>query len=85
VHKIENTSLTERLYTVTIMARDAGALPGGFAALVDAGTAIGWDDTDRGVLSASTPLRDPTKHAGIHPGQGVLIRADTTAPFRPLT
>jgi mannose-6-phosphate isomerase-like protein (cupin superfamily) len=52
VHRIENTSPTERLYTVTIMARDAGAVPGGFAALVDAGTPTGWDDTDRDVLSA---------------------------------
>jgi mannose-6-phosphate isomerase-like protein (cupin superfamily) len=52
VHRIENTSLTERLYTVTIMSRDAGAISGGFAALVDAGAATGWDDTDRGVLAA---------------------------------
>lgn len=52
LHRIENTSLTERLYAVTIMARDAGALPGGFARLVDAGTATSWDDADRGVLAA---------------------------------
>lgn len=38
VHRIENTSATERLYAVTIMADDQGALPGGFAALVDRGT-----------------------------------------------
>ncbi len=38
VHRIVNTSPTERLYTVTIMANDPGALPGGFAALVDRGT-----------------------------------------------
>ena len=57
VHKIENTSLTERLYTVTIMARDAGAIPGGFAALVDVGTATCWDDTDRGVGLSKVPLR----------------------------
>jgi mannose-6-phosphate isomerase-like protein (cupin superfamily) len=50
MHRIVNTSATERLYTVTIMARDAGALPGGFAALVDRGTAAAWDATDRGVL-----------------------------------
>jgi mannose-6-phosphate isomerase-like protein (cupin superfamily) len=51
VHRIENTSATERLYTVTIMAQDAGALPGGFAALVGAGTAVAWDETDRAVLA----------------------------------
>lgn len=52
VHRIENTSSSERLYTVTIMTSDAGALPGGFAALVDAGTAASWDDADRDVLGA---------------------------------
>ena len=51
VHRIENTSATERLYTVTIMANDPGALPGGFAALVDRGTPVGWDDADRAVLA----------------------------------
>ena len=49
-HRIVNQSPTERLYTVTIMARDAGALPGGFAALVDRGTPAAWDDRDRAVL-----------------------------------
>ena len=42
VHRIENTSATERLYTVT--------MPGGFAALVSAGTPAQWDDTDRAAL-----------------------------------
>ena len=51
VHRIENTSATERLYTVTIMANDPGALPGGFAALVDKGTPVSWDDADREVLA----------------------------------
>jgi mannose-6-phosphate isomerase-like protein (cupin superfamily) len=51
VHRIENTSPTERLYTVTIMASDAGALPGGFATLVDAGTPTAWDTPDRTVLA----------------------------------
>ena len=51
VHRIENTSATERLYTVTIMANDPGALPGGFAALVDKGTPVGWDDADLEVLA----------------------------------
>ena len=50
VHRIVNTSPTERLYTVTIMASDQGALPGGFAALVDRGTQAGWDAADRAVL-----------------------------------
>jgi mannose-6-phosphate isomerase-like protein (cupin superfamily) len=52
VHRIVNTSPTERLYTVTIMADDAGALPGGFAALVDRGTPAAWDDADRAVLGS---------------------------------
>jgi mannose-6-phosphate isomerase-like protein (cupin superfamily) len=52
VHHIVNTSPTERLYTVTIMARDPGALPGGFAALVDRGTPAAWDDADRAVLGS---------------------------------
>ncbi len=50
VHRIVNTSPTERLYTVTIMSDDAGALPGGFAALVDRGSQAGWDAADRAVL-----------------------------------
>jgi mannose-6-phosphate isomerase-like protein (cupin superfamily) len=50
-HRIENTSQTERLYAVTIMASDDGALPGGFAALVDKGTATAWDDADRAALT----------------------------------
>jgi quercetin dioxygenase-like cupin family protein len=54
VHRIENTSATERLYTVTIMANDLGALPGGFAALVDKGTPVSWEDADRAVLASGT-------------------------------
>jgi mannose-6-phosphate isomerase-like protein (cupin superfamily) len=50
VHRIVNTSPTERLYTVTIMCNDSGALPGGFAALVDRGADAGWDAADRAVL-----------------------------------
>jgi quercetin dioxygenase-like cupin family protein len=46
-HRIENTSATERMYTVTVMAEDSGAMPGGFAALVSAGTPTEWDATDR--------------------------------------
>jgi uncharacterized protein YjlB len=50
VHRIENTSATERLYTVTIMTEDQGAMPGGFAALVQAGTPTEWDHSDQAVL-----------------------------------
>ena len=38
VHHIRNTSDSERLYAVTIMANDSGALDGGFENLVTAGT-----------------------------------------------
>ncbi len=51
VHRIENTSATDRLYAVTIMVDDQGALPGGFAGLVAAGTARPWDARDRAVLA----------------------------------
>ena len=54
-HRIENTSAEERLYTVTIMGNDAGALPGGFARLVNAGSAAGWDERDRAVLANGAP------------------------------
>jgi mannose-6-phosphate isomerase-like protein (cupin superfamily) len=57
VHRIENTSATERMYAVTIMAEDRGAMPGGFAALVQAGTPTQWDDSDRAALSAAEPQR----------------------------
>jgi quercetin dioxygenase-like cupin family protein len=53
VHRIVNTSQTERLYAMTVMAADAGALPGGFAGLVAAGTPVAWDGTDREVLGGS--------------------------------
>jgi quercetin dioxygenase-like cupin family protein len=52
-HRIENTSDSERMYTVTIMANDDGATLGGFAKLVNAGTAVAWDDADRAALTAS--------------------------------
>jgi mannose-6-phosphate isomerase-like protein (cupin superfamily) len=51
VHRIVNTSPAERLYAVTIMANDPGALPGGFAALVDQGTDAPWDAADRSALA----------------------------------
>ena len=49
-HRIVNTSATERLYTVTIMADDDGAMPGGFADLVAGGTVSRWDGSDAAVL-----------------------------------
>jgi hypothetical protein len=39
------------MYTVTIMANDEGALPGGFAGLVTAGIPTSWDATDRATLT----------------------------------
>lgn len=55
VHRIENSSDTEKLYAVTIMADDDGARPGGFVELVAAGPQIGWDDADRAVLAREYP------------------------------
>lgn len=54
-HRIVNTSATERLYTVTIMADDTGAMPGGFAKVVTDGTPVAWDATDRAVLARDVP------------------------------
>lgn len=51
VHRIVNTSPAERLYAVTIMAKDSGALPGGFAALVERGAPVSWDPADRAALA----------------------------------
>jgi mannose-6-phosphate isomerase-like protein (cupin superfamily) len=46
-HRIINSSDTQRLYAVTIMVSDNGALDtGGFADLVSAGTPTTWDSTD---------------------------------------
>jgi mannose-6-phosphate isomerase-like protein (cupin superfamily) len=53
VHRIENTSISERMYTVTIMADDDGALPGGFAQLVAAGPPALWDDVDEAALRST--------------------------------
>jgi mannose-6-phosphate isomerase-like protein (cupin superfamily) len=55
VHRIENTSETERLYTVTIMTVDEGAMPGGFAALVTSGTSAGFDPIDLVTLGDREP------------------------------
>ncbi|MGZ4575713.1 MAG: hypothetical protein ACXVXY_12090 [Mycobacteriaceae bacterium] len=55
MHHIENTSTTERMYAVTIMTEDTGALPGGFAELVNSGTLAAWDDIDRAALGSAQP------------------------------
>jgi hypothetical protein len=60
VHRIVSTSPIERLYAVTIMANDPGALPGGFAALVDAGTPVPWDRADRAALAGEGLFRQGT-------------------------
>lgn len=53
VHKIRNTSATERLYTVTIMTVDnEGSMPHGFEHLVAAGTPTTLDDEDKAALFA---------------------------------
>jgi mannose-6-phosphate isomerase-like protein (cupin superfamily) len=52
-HRIVNTSDTNRLYAVTVMAADGGALPGGFAELVAKGTVVEWDGTDRAILGGA--------------------------------
>lgn len=44
-HRIENTSTTDRLYTITVMAPDDG-----FAALIEAGVPTELDDADLAVL-----------------------------------
>jgi mannose-6-phosphate isomerase-like protein (cupin superfamily) len=47
VHRIENTSSTERLYTITVMAPDAG-----FAKMITDGPAATLDEADLAVLGA---------------------------------
>lgn len=49
VHQIVNTSATDRLYTITIMAPDEG-----FAALVERGPAVRLDPEDLAVLRSAT-------------------------------
>jgi mannose-6-phosphate isomerase-like protein (cupin superfamily) len=53
VHRIVNTSETERLYAVTIMADDAGSMDGGFEHLVLSGTTTAFDADDRASILAS--------------------------------
>ncbi|GGM81494.1 cupin domain-containing protein [Dactylosporangium sucinum] len=47
-HRIVNTSATERLYTITVMAKDNG-----FAKLVTDGTPVGLSHEDRRALVSS--------------------------------
>ncbi|KGM09158.1 cupin domain-containing protein [Cellulomonas bogoriensis] len=49
-HRIFNTSATDRLYTITVMAND-----GGFSALVTGGTPVELTAEDRAVLLGPTP------------------------------
>ncbi|OUZ11957.1 cupin [Aeromicrobium sp. PE09-221] len=51
VHHIQNTSATERLYTVTVMATDnEGSMADGFEALVTNGTPTLLDETDKATI-----------------------------------
>jgi len=57
VHHIKNTSETERLYAVTIMANDLGSqalgATTGFEHLVKSGGEVEFEDSDKAVLFAS--------------------------------
>jgi mannose-6-phosphate isomerase-like protein (cupin superfamily) len=55
VHRIENLSDTERMSAVTIMAKDLGALEGGFAKLVANGTPVELEESDMAVLPRARP------------------------------
>jgi quercetin dioxygenase-like cupin family protein len=72
VHRIENISASQRMYAVTIMVNDDGALPGGFAALVSRGLPRTWDDADRSALA-----RHGT--AGLSSGGGPGERVEDSA------
>jgi mannose-6-phosphate isomerase-like protein (cupin superfamily) len=50
VHQVENSSATQRMYAVTVMASDMGAMAGGFAALVTGGLAEDLDELDLNAL-----------------------------------
>ena len=52
VHRIENASASQRMYAVTVMAADLGAMAGGFARLVTGGAAEALDRTDLATLFA---------------------------------
>ena len=54
VHHIRNESTTDRLYAVTIMANDLGAMENGFEHLVTSGIPATLDEEDkRAILSAA--------------------------------
>ncbi|MEU6537107.1 hypothetical protein [Streptomyces sp. NPDC047000] len=50
MHPIVNTSPAERLYAVTIMANDLGAMQRGFEHLVTSGQPAVLDDTDKAAV-----------------------------------
>lgn len=50
VHHIQNTSESDRLYAVTIMADDSGAMEKGFEHLVTSGTPEQLDTADRAAI-----------------------------------
>lgn len=50
LHRIENTSDSEKLYTITIMQNDDG-----FADLINNGPAASFDDSDMAVLAMVRP------------------------------
>lgn len=57
VHHIENTSSTDRLYAITVMANDLGSQPEestmpGFHALVTSGVTVPLDEADLAVIGA---------------------------------
>jgi len=52
VHHIKNTSETERMYTVTIMANDLGSMDKGFEHLVTSGERDVLDDADKASIIA---------------------------------
>ena len=58
VHRIENTSATERMYAVTVMALDAGAMAGAFAKLVSDGVPEPMDSIDLTTLFGGEPTEN---------------------------
>jgi mannose-6-phosphate isomerase-like protein (cupin superfamily) len=52
VHHIHNTSETERLYAVTIMANDMGSMKNGFEHLVMSGRTVDFEEEDKAAIFA---------------------------------
>lgn len=50
VHHIRNTSETERLYAVTIMANDMGSMKKGFEDLVTSGRTVNFEEPDKAAI-----------------------------------